>query len=113
MTDTTNQTDPRRDGKQTSEGFWHKVFMILSTVVAASSFLGEGIAQVSGLLPAGSSFLRWAGIVGGVAALVGKVSYEASRTVVKLKLVDAEIETAKAPTKTPDAAAATVLGGES
>ena len=106
----TDQTNPGDAGHTTSEYFWHKVFMILASVVSATAFVGDALLQVTKVIPEGSKFLQWAAVVGGVAALVGKISYEISRTLVKLKLVDGQIEAAKAATRTPEDAARTVLG---
>jgi len=103
-------TDPRTTGKKTSEGFWHKVFMVLASVISATAFATDAILQVTKVIPEGSKFLQWAAVIGGIAALVGKISYEIARTLVKLKLVDAEIEATKAATRTPEDAARTVLG---
>jgi hypothetical protein len=109
--DETDQTRASDAGHTTSEHFFTKVLMICGIVIAAGSFLTETIVTITGVLPAGSPMLRYAAIGGTVVATVSKIAYIVSRTLVKMKLADAEIEAVKAG-KLPDpsSAAATMLG---
>lgn len=102
------QTDPRKPGNQTSEHFWTKVLVICGLILSVAGFAGDFISEVSGLLPGGSTALRYAGIAGVIVAGVSKGAYLVSRTLVKMKLVDAEIA-AKEIVGDP---AATVLGDD-
>jgi len=108
MPEQTDQTSPRDAGHTTTEHFWTKVLVILGTVVGVGGFLGEAIVRISGFLPAGSTALQIAGVVGIVVALLKTIAYDVSRTIVKLKIANADVEIAKL--KSPTDAAATVLG---
>ena len=110
-----DQTSARDAGHTTSEHFWTKVLVICGIVISVASFAADALNAVAQVLPSGSSVFKIAGIVGALVALLSKIAYEVSRTLVKLKLVDAEIAASnaaasgKAP-KSPEAAAASVLG---
>jgi hypothetical protein len=108
------QTDPRRDGNKTSEHFWHKVSMILGIVIAVVGFVGDSISIVTGVLPVGSTAMKWTGVAGSVVVVISKISYEIQRMLIKNKLIDAEIAAVNAPLRKTDSdAAATVLGEDS
>lgn len=113
LTQPVDQTSPSDAGHTTTEHFWTKILVICGIVLAVAGFAGDLIAQVSGLLPEGSKALKYAGVVGAIITGVAQVAYLASRTLVKMKLVDAEIAAKALPPekrKNPDAAAASVLG---
>lgn len=113
LSEPVDQTSARDAGHTTSEHFWTKVLVICGIVVSVGGFVGDAIASASGLIPGGSSIMRWAGVIGAAVALIKSIAYEVSRTLVKMKLVDAEIAASKVPPEkqpTADQAAATVLG---
>lgn len=107
-----DQTSPRDAGHTTSEHFWMKVLAICGIVISVGGFAAEAVTTIGGYLPQGSSALRWAGVIGAVVSVTAKIAYDVSRTLVKMKLVDAEIAASKLPPKPPGDAAAAVLGSD-
>lgn len=106
-------TNPAKPGNQTTEYALAKVLMICGLVLSIAGFAGDFISEASHLLPAGSSALRYAGIAGAVIAAVAKLAYLVSRTLIKMKLVDAQAAAAAGiPDAPPGDAAAAVLGAD-
>lgn len=105
-----DQTSPRDAGHTTSEHFWTKILVILGTVIAIGGQILPWIDTIAPMLPPG--FAKWALVVGAGIALAKSIAYDVSRTIVKMRLAKADEAIEIAKLKSPEDAAAVVLGSD-